>query len=331
MSLPTDPLQILVSPRTFYVLDPFQRAIHSVISEQLAAEAPGGRIEDVGAKGPSSPPGEASLPGEPEPDIGRSGQELPARPVVIVHIANWHSGSLSSFAEGGTSMASPVIAGTAALLFSSRPGMTTEEIRVLLREMMRSNPVVLVSGDLGPEALGDRPARAFRPEEAEQRFRGLGNWKNAAQGEAAREYWRTAGVEGIEWLVRRLRSERHVEVLHDAAALLADLGRGSIGPVLEELACDPAPDQALALLRALGWLGETSERPTLEGAQGELTLAELLQHGDPDIREAAACAMRLLRPERAAHWLSMRRRVEPDANVREAIDDELARYQARSA
>jgi hypothetical protein len=302
MSTLTDPLQLLISPQTFYVPDPFQRAMRSVIAEQLAAKAPGRRIEDIEVKGPSSPPREASLPGEPEMNSGRSGQETPARPVVILHIADLHM---------------------------SRPGRTAEEVRAELLETMGSDAIVIIPGnhDLPPESSGGRPAGAFRPEEAEQRFRGLGNWKNAAAPEAAREFWRTAGVEGIEWLVRRLRSERHVEVLHDAAALLADLGRGSIGPVLEELVSDPAPDQALALLRALGWLGESRDRPTLEGAQGELTLAEWLQHGDPDIREAAARAMRLLRPERATHWLSMRQCVEPDAGVREAIDDELARYQ----
>ena len=87
-------------------------------------------------------------------------------------------------------------------------------------------------------------------------------------------------------------------MLHDAAALLADLGRASIGPIIEELDHDPAPDQALALFVALVRLGDSHERLTLEGAQGELVLADLLQHDDPDIREAAACAMRLLRPER---------------------------------
>ena len=178
--------------------------------------------------------------------------------------------------------------------------------------------------DLEPPREG--PAREFRPDEAERQFRGLGDWKHQDTGTAAREYWLSAGAQGIEWLVRRLRGETHVEMLHDAAALLADLGRASIRPIIEELDRDPAVDQALALLRALAWLGESHERPTLEGAQGELILAGLLQHEDPDVREATACAMRLLRPERAAHWLTRRRRVEPDEDVRAAIEDELNRY-----
>jgi hypothetical protein len=172
----------------------------------------------------------------------------------------------------------------------------------------------------------EAPAREFRPDEAERQFRGLGDWKHPEAGRAAREYWFGTGTQGIEWLVRRLRSETNVEVLHDSAALLTDLSRESIGPIIQELEHDPAPDQALALLRALGWLGDSHERLILEGAQGELILADLLQHDDPDIREAAACAMRLLRPERAAHWLRRRGRVEPDASVRAAIEDELGRY-----
>jgi hypothetical protein len=115
-------------------------------------------------------------------------------------------------------------------------------------------------------------------------------------------------------------------LLHDAAALLTDLDRASIGPIVEELDRDPAADQALALLRALGWLGESHDRPTLEGEQGELILAGLLQHDDPDIRKTAACAMRLLRPDRAAHWLTRRGRVERDADVRAAVEDEIGRY-----
>ena len=76
------------------------------------------------------------------------------------------------------------------------------------------------------------------------------------------------------------------------------------------------PDELLELLELLA----------LALVEAELILADLLQHDDPDIREAAACAMRLLRPERAAHWLTRRGRVEPDAAVRAAIEDELGRY-----
>jgi hypothetical protein len=95
---------------------------------------------------------------------------------------------------------------------------------------------------------------------------------------------------------------------------------------VEELANDPTTDQALALLNALGALGEAESRPMLEGALAELVLADFLQHDDPDLREAAALAIRLLPPERAVHWLTHRLRDETDDAVREAIELELSRH-----
>ena len=86
-----------------------------------------------------------------------------------------------------------------------------------------------------------------------------GSTPNGAGGS---EFWFCTGAQGVEWLVRRLRDETHVEVLHDAAALLADLGRASIGPIIEELDHDPAPDQTRALFAP--WVGSatcTSGRP----------------------------------------------------------------------
>jgi hypothetical protein len=327
----TDPLEEFLSSQTVYIPDHLQRAIGSAITQQLAGLEPGDRMEENPAGSASSLQDTAALPEEGKGESGESKeQEGPGRSIVFLHLTDLHLGPSSPLIGGGTSMAIPHVAMMAALLLSSnrhsRTNLTTEEIRAALLETVKSPGFVVVPGNHDLERPRERPARAFRPDEAEQQFRGLGNWKHPETGRTAREYWFGAGAQEVEWLVRRLRSETHVEVLHDAAALLSDLGRASVGPIIEELDRNPAADQALALLRALGWLGDSHERPTLEGAQGELILADLLQHDDPDIREAAACAMRLLRPERAAHWLARRRRVEPDAAVLAAIEDELGRY-----
>ena len=69
---------------------------------------------------------------------------------------------------------------------------------------------------------------------------------------------------GIDWLVSRLRDEVQVEAIHAASSLLARLGEAAIGPAIEELANDPTPDQALALLNALGSHSAAESRPTLE-------------------------------------------------------------------
>jgi hypothetical protein len=164
----------------------------------------------------------------------------------------------------------------------------------------------------------------FPAEEAESQYQALGDWKGPkADRLAARRYWLSQGLDGAYWLVKRLRDETDVETLHAAASLLADLGEVGVGPIIEELGESEVADQCLALLKALAWLGESDAHPILVGAQAELILAHRLQENDPDLREAAAAAMRLLRPERAVRWLVPRLRDESDERVRRVIQEEL--------
>lgn len=182
-----------------------------------------------------------------------------------------------------------------------------------------------------PAAEESEPSgQPFAPEQAEAHYRLLGAWKGPSAAKdvqrAAREFWRGAGAAGARWLVGRLRDEVLVESLHAAGSVLADLDEVAIGPIVEGLLNSPSHDQAITLLDALGWLGESGRLPRLEGAEAELMLADRLQHDDPDMREAAACAMRLIRPERAVPWLEHRLRVETDPEVRRTIEEELARH-----
>jgi hypothetical protein len=182
-----------------------------------------------------------------------------------------------------------------------------------------------------PDANGGS-ARLLDPEEAERHYLTLGSWKNPESvRRAACDFWGASGNEGIRWFVSRLRDEMQIEAIHAASSLLARLGEVAIGPVVEELANDPAPDQALALLNALGSLGEAESSPVLEGALAELVLADFLQHDDPDLREAAAEATRLLPPDRTVHWLTHRLRDEANAGVRKAIELELSRHRTGRA
>jgi len=188
------------------------------------------------------------------------------------------------------------------------------------------------SGRVPDAGGGPGPARPLDSEEAERHYLALGNWKNPESvRRAARDFWGTSGEAGIRWLVSRLRDEVQVEAIHAASSLLARLGEPAIGPAIEELANDPTPDQALALLNALGSLGAAESSPTLEGALADLVLADFLQHDDPDLREAASEAISLLPPERAVHWLNHRLRDEADVRVREAIELELSRHRTRRA
>jgi hypothetical protein len=85
-----------------------------------------------------------------------------------------------------------------------------------------------------------------------------------------------------------------------------------------------SPDEA-AEVAGLGRAEFDAAAALAEGPRGPR--AEL-QDEDPDMREAAACAMRLLNPPRAIRWLEHRLRNEPDAEVRRTIEEELARHRA---
>jgi hypothetical protein len=173
------------------------------------------------------------------------------------------------------------------------------------------------------------PTRSFSPNDAQRFYDCLGAWRGPLATPKVQQealgFWRSNGEEGVRWLVRRLRDEHHVDALHGVASLLADLGEVILGPVFEELSAHPSSDQALALLRALGWLSEAEGAPRLEGVQAELVLADLLQDDQADIRAAAAQALRLLSREKALRWLSRRLRDETNQEVRATLEDELQR------
>jgi predicted HTH domain antitoxin len=187
-----------------------------------------------------------------------------------------------------------------------------------------------------PSTVSQEPhvGATFTPAAAEGHYRPLGRLKGEMSTDnvqtSARAFWQSSGVEGARWLARRLRWEVQIETLHAAAALLADLGCAAVTPIAEELARNPTSDQAWALLQALGWLANGPSAQTIEEASVELLLASFLQHRDPDVREAAAHAMRLLPPEQAVYWLRRREREEQDREVVLTIEDELTHYPAAS-
>jgi hypothetical protein len=179
---------------------------------------------------------------------------------------------------------------------------------------------IIASHDGGHAPLTVEPASSGAPadeplssEVAEAHYQVLGAWKLPAAAKdvqrAARVFWLGAGSSGARWLVARLRGEVILDRMHGAASMLADLGEACVGPIFETLSGDSPRDQVQALLWALVSLIESEPALQLEGAREELVLAELLQHDDPDLRESAARAMGLLRPDRAVRWLERRQRV----------------------
>jgi HEAT repeats len=165
---------------------------------------------------------------------------------------------------------------------------------------------------------------AFTSERAEVHYRRLGRWKGAdAASEMQAEshqFWRESGLAGIRWLIARLRDESHDDRLRGAASMLADLGPESLVPIVEALRDGPTADQALALLWALGWLGDREESGD---PQTTLVLVKYLLDESPELREASARSFRLIPPDQARIWLTRRLREEPDREVRRTIEEEL--------
>jgi hypothetical protein len=171
---------------------------------------------------------------------------------------------------------------------------------------------------------GAEAAFPLTPEAAEVHYQRLGRWKGReaspeAQAES-RQFWSESGLPGIGWLVARLRDETQDDRLHGAGSMLADLSPASLGPILEVLQDEPTADQALALLWALGWIGDRQQTDDL---RAELVLVEYLFDENPELREASARALRLIPPQRAKLWLTRRLRVESDREVRLTIEQEL--------
>lgn len=167
----------------------------------------------------------------------------------------------------------------------------------------------------------------FDPKIAEQHYQALGRWKGplaAPEVQAAsKQFWLGLGREGATWLVRRLRTETHVDALHAAGSLLADFGQTAAEPIVEALNSNPAEDQGIVLLKALGWMAEKPSTSRVSRGSLEPVIFLFLNDDVADLREAAARAALLLPPDRAARWLRFRLALEQDEDVRLTICEEL--------
>jgi hypothetical protein len=184
-----------------------------------------------------------------------------------------------------------------------------------------------------PGAVGGGSAdvtQALAPVASEEGFEDayqkIGWWKgpNAMPEVQAyvRDFWQRQGERGLKWLIGRLRQESHIDLLDGVASILARAGGLAILPILEELERQPQHDQAEALLKALAWMGEDGVRlnpPSLEGL--ETALSTLLHQDDVGLREWSARAARLFPHERAVELLATHLDAEPDADVRQAIEE----------
>ncbi len=167
-------------------------------------------------------------------------------------------------------------------------------------------------------------------EERQAQYDRIGWWKGpfaAPQArKSVREFWVDQGAKGAEWLVDRISTETHVEILDGVAGVLKAIGPAAIEPIVRKLEGKPTRDQAEVLLKSLGWI-EARRDVTAIGPETRRVLCKTLERyladKDADIRAAACAASRLLSRSEAVELLERRRAVERDSDVLEAIEDAL--------
>jgi hypothetical protein len=131
-------------------------------------------------------------------------------------------------------------------------------------------------------------------------------------------FWLQQGLLGAVWLIGRLRQEVSVDILDAAAALLRQMDRGVLAPILTELERNPNPELAEALIRAL-------RRPHLPQDAGEnySRLYSIIEDyfGDPapEVRQAAYEVAAKLSREDAHRLLQEAQRRETDPELIEVI------------
>ena len=188
--------------------------------------------------------------------------------------------------------------------------------------------VVTARSTVGPDAT------VLDEDEMERRYQSLGarqGWAADGRVRTEIERWFTnRGREGVRWLLGRLRDERNVETLDDAAELLASalVERGPWEVVADALRDAPEERRtgpwAETLLRALGWSAPPADQVARAAELAETYAAS----PDPAIRERAAClAVRWLErsPGAPRAWPACLGHLQgdPDPYVRQALEDEL--------
>lgn len=134
------------------------------------------------------------------------------------------------------------------------------------------------------------------------------------------ELFRSTGVAGAEWLIRRLRVESISEVFESASLLLGQLGSDGLTPLLRELEHEPNEDMAECLLTAVRFLS-----PVV--GQSERRLSALLRvfsrHSDKDVRRSAYRATRSVSRSSAIEILQVAGATETDPRLKALIHDLL--------
>lgn len=145
---------------------------------------------------------------------------------------------------------------------------------------------------------------------------------------ATRRFWRSAGKEGAEWLVERLRAESDSSTFDHATSLLLDMESYGADVITAALRKDGASTRAFRprLLEALSWfqVGDEALARSILGL-----LNDLRMNPEADVRAAAYRASVALGSEVAQSVLSDGLKVERDSEVRDVIEEVTAELRSR--
>jgi hypothetical protein len=198
---------------------------------------------------------------------------------------------------------------------------------LLLEEVIQNTTLPIVIDLLGAyhAETHAKPASVQLDEPGlERAFERLGMWGgpySSRQGIRDEwDFWRQQGLNGISWLLGKVRHENGNETMNAVANVLANMGTSALSTILGHLQANPSPDQAYCLLDALSRLEPQKETDANRIA---IIISKYVGVSDPDLRLAAVTATSVLPSASALEILDFALVAETDSTVRGIIHDEI--------
>lgn len=138
---------------------------------------------------------------------------------------------------------------------------------------------------------------------------------------ASRKVWRDTGADAAKWLIHKLQTEQHPDMIIGIAETITDLGAVALPAILGELeGCAPKPEYA-ALVEALSWMDPPQNSSLLVRIN---SIADrYLASSDRDCQIAAVQLTRIL-DDRRARLLLDKAQGTAGQRLREEIEDLLS-------
>src|SRR2546426_882103 len=148
----------------------------------------------------------------------------------------------------------------------------------------------------------------------------LAQYNQPAGRTASRKVWLDAGADAARWLINRLRTEQHPEMIIGIAETITELGAVALPTALAELERDEAKPEYAALVEALAWM--TPPPQPLLMSRIACIIDRYLRSPHIDCQVAAVQLTRILDDDTARTRLDAAKR-NAGQRLREEIEDLL--------